>query len=109
MLNSSFLAHRSSLHSPISDDHFLRALVLPRLVTARRLTPGRHRVAAAGSLAFTTAVRMVHRIHGHAAHVRPNALPTRSASLTQADVFVLNIADLAHSRATLNRHASHFT
>src|ERR1051326_2066456 len=46
-----------SLHSSISHDHFLRPLVVTRLIAARRLTPGCHRIATAGSLSFTTAVR----------------------------------------------------
>src|ERR1044071_915239 len=58
--------------SPISDDHLLGALVLARLVPAGRLAPGRHRIAASRSLAFTTAVRMVHRVHRHPAYVRAN-------------------------------------
>src|SRR5207302_2837547 len=70
-------------HSPISHDHFLRALVVARLVAARRLSPGRHRITAAGSLAFATAMRMVHRVHRHAAHVRTNSAPTIAARLAQ--------------------------
>src|ERR1043166_9880475 len=96
------------LDSPISDDHLLGALVLARLVTAGRLAPGRHRIAAAGSLAFTTAVRMVHRIHRHPAPVRANPFPTRSTRFTKRNVFVLDVADLADGRATLNRNAPHF-
>src|SRR5436190_16669947 len=97
------------LNSPISDDHLLGALVLTRLVTTRRLTPGRHRIAAAGSLTFTTAVRVVHRVHRHAAHVRANPFPTRTPRLAERNIFVLDIADLANGRPALNRHAPHFT
>src|SRR6476620_1190242 len=96
------------LNSPISDDHLLRTLVLARLVTACRLAPGRHRIAAAGSLAFAAAMRVVHRVHRYAAYVRANALPTRSTSFTERNILVLNIADLAHCRATLDGNAPHF-
>src|SRR6185436_11142492 len=96
------------LDSPISDDHLLRPLVLARLVTACRLAPGRHRIAAAGSLAFAAAMRVVHRVHRHAAYVRANALPTRSTSFTERNILVLNIADLAHRGPAFNRHAPHF-
>src|SRR5205809_4665822 len=102
MLNSSFLVHRSSFHSSISDDHLLRALVLARFVTACWLAPGRDRIAATGSLAFTTAMRVVYGVHRHATHVRAKSLPTRSTRLAERNVFVLDIAHLAHSRATLN-------
>src|ERR1041385_992034 len=98
-----------SFHSAIANDHLLRALVLARLVTARRLAPGRHRIASGGSLAFIAAVRVVHRIHRHTAHVRTNSFPTRPACLTQRNIFVLDIADLAHGSAALNRHPPHFT
>src|SRR5690349_10668537 len=96
------------LDSPISHDHLLRALVVTRLITARRLTPGRHRITAAGSFSFTTAVRVIDRVHRDAAHVRTNSFPTRSTGLAQRNVFMLDIAHLAHSRAALNRHASNF-
>src|ERR1051326_8796835 len=109
MLNSSFLVHRSSFHSSISDDHLLRALVFTRLVSARRLAPRRHRITAAGSFSFTAAVRVVHRIHRHATHVRANSFPTGTTSLTQRNIFVLDITNLPNGRATFNRHAPHFT
>src|SRR3954471_9928994 len=105
MLNSSFLVHRSSFHSSISDDHLLRSLVLARLVTACRLAPGRHRIAASGSLAFAAAMWVVHRVHRHAAYMWANALPTRSASFTERNILVLNITDLAHRRTTLDGNA----
>src|SRR5215813_2583736 len=45
-----------SLHSSIANNHLLRPLVMTRLVAARRLTPGCHRITAAGSFSFTTTV-----------------------------------------------------
>ena len=51
-------------------NHLLRALVAARLVTACRLAPGRYRITSAGSLAFTAAVRVIHRVHRHAANLR---------------------------------------
>src|SRR5713101_8484564 len=96
------------LDSPIPHNHLLRAFVPARFVTAGRLAPGRYRIAAAGGLAFTTTVRMVHRIHRDAADVRPDSLPTRSPGFAQRDILMLDVAYLAHSRAALNRHAPHF-
>src|SRR5918998_3147750 len=49
------------LHSPVAHDHLRRALVLARLVAARRLAPGRDGVAPARGLALAAAVRVIHR------------------------------------------------
>ena len=83
------------LGSSIAQNHSLRSLVASRLVTARRLAPWRYRIAAAGSFTFTTAVRMIHRIHRHASYLGPQALPARSPGFTQGNVFVLDVADLS--------------
>src|SRR4030095_5281956 len=53
----------------ILQDHLLRALVAARLVSTCRLAPRGYWIAATRSLTFTTAMRMVHWIHRHAAHV----------------------------------------
>src|SRR5688572_2016306 len=115
-MNGPFLTERAiSLHSgyllsaPIFENHLLRALVAARLVTAGRLAPRRHRIAAAGGLAFAAAVRMVHRVHRHAADFRPQTFPTRSSCFAERNVFMLDVADLAHRRFANERHAPHFT
>src|SRR5262245_58370876 len=94
-----------SLDSPISHNHLLRALVVTRLVAARRLAPGRHRIPAAGSLSFATTVRVVHRIHRHTTNMRPNPAPAGASGFSQRNVFMFDIAYLAHSRATLDWHS----
>src|SRR5205814_982686 len=96
-------------NSPISDDHLFRTLVVARLISAGRLAPRGHRISPAGSFSFAASMWMVHRIHGHAAHMRANALPARAAGFTQRNVFVLDVAHLAHSRAAFDRHAPNFT
>src|SRR5207247_1256522 len=101
-------ANRQSFDSPISHNHLLRTLVSARLVSARRLSPWRHRIATAGSFAFAAAVWMVHRIHRYAANVRPDSPPARASRFTQRNVFMFDVADLAHSRAAFNRNAPHF-
>lgn len=53
---------------------------LPRLHTLRLLSPWRHRDPPL-ALAATAAVRMVHRIHGHASDNRPSAQPSLRARL----------------------------
>src|SRR5215213_7497162 len=103
------IANRQLLSSPILQDHLLRALVAARLVAARRLAPRRHRITSAGGLAFTTAVRVVHRVHRHATNLRTQTHPTRPAGLAERNVLMLDVADLAHGRPANKGHAPHFT
>src|SRR5215218_1496091 len=92
------------LGSPILQDHLLRSLVAARLVAASRLAPGRHRISSTGGLALAAAVRVVHRIHRDTTNLRTQAHPTRPAGLSERNVLVLDVADLAHSRSTNERH-----
>src|SRR3954468_20268371 len=64
------------------------------------LTPRAHRVATAGRLALTTAVRVVDGVHRHTAHRRALALPAHAAGLAPVDVRLLGVADLADGGAT---------
>src|SRR5215472_11019024 len=95
--------HLRLLRSAITQDHVLRALVVPGLVTARRLAPWRYRIPPAGGLAFATAVWMIHRIHRHAADMRSNSLPSRTAGFAVGNVFVLDIAHLPDRRPAHQR------
>src|SRR5260221_9539961 len=56
------------------DDELVGRLVRTSLGALGRLAPRGDRVAAAGGLAFTAAVRVVDRVHGDAANVRAAAL-----------------------------------
>src|SRR2546423_630942 len=103
--NSSFRIHRSSFHSSVAHDHLRRALVLARLVAARRLPPGRHGVTTARSLSLTAAVRVVDGVHGDAADVGPDAVPARAPGLAVRDVFVLDVADLTDGGVADDGHA----
>src|SRR5712691_1124248 len=66
------------------------------------LSPWRHGVPAAGGLAFPAAERMVHRVHRHAAHVRPLAQPSAAPRLADGNVLVIEIADLADGRHSVD-------
>src|SRR5215469_14850755 len=61
-------------HNPL-----VGALVIARLESASGLAPRCHRVPAAGRLALAAAMRMVHRVHRHAAVVRRLAQPPCAA------------------------------
>src|SRR5438309_10782970 len=54
------------------------------------------------SLAFTAAERMVDRIHGDAADVRPLAEPAAPARLADRHVLVIEVADLPDRRVALD-------
>src|SRR5437764_13265373 len=93
------------LNSPVAHDHLRGALVLARLVAARRLPPGRHGVTTTRSLALAAAVRVVNRVHRHAADVGPDAVPARAPGLAVRDVLVLDVADLTDGRVADDGHA----
>src|SRR5205085_2770668 len=103
--NSSFRIQHSSFHPSVAHDHLRGALVLARLVAARRLAPGRDGVASARSLALAAAVRVIHRVHRHAADVRAYAVPARAPGLAVGDVLVLDVADLTDGRVADDGHA----
>src|SRR5690606_16373503 len=71
------------------------------------LAPGRHRMATAGGLALATAVGVVDRVHGDAAGLRADALPTVAAGLAHLDQLGLGVADLADGRPAVDGDAAH--
>src|SRR4051812_47514980 len=81
-----------------ADDHLVARLVRAT-GAALGLTPRAHRVATAGGLALTATVRVVDRVHRHAADGRALALPAHAAGLAPVDVGLLGVADLADRRA----------
>src|SRR5690606_9467417 len=64
------------------------------------------RVATTGGLPLTTAVRVVDRVHRHAANRRTLALPPHPAGLTPVDVGLVGVADLAHRGAAAHVHTA---
>src|SRR6185312_12187549 len=79
------------------------ALVVARLVAARRLAPRGHRMTAAGGLAFTAAVWMVNRVHGHTAVYGTLAQPDIAARLADGNILVVHVTDLADRRHAINQ------
>src|SRR5690606_22610958 len=92
--------------APTPHDVLVAGLVLAA-GTAFLLTRGVHRVAAAGGLALTTAVRVVHRVHDHTADGRALALPPHAAGLAPVDVGLLGVADLSDRGAAGDLHHPH--
>ena len=76
------------------DDHAVALTLLPRLGAQRRKSPRSLRMISLHA-AFTTAVRMVNRVHGHATNRGPLAVPARAASLAVGHILVIEIAQLA--------------
>src|SRR3954468_7651345 len=80
-------------------DDELVALLVGVPGAALGLAPRADRVASTGGLALTTTVRVVDRVHGHAADGRADALPAVAAGLAPVDVRLLGVADLADGGA----------
>src|SRR6185369_6771182 len=89
------------------DDHGVGALVLARLVAFREHGPRRHRVAGGRLAALAAAVRMVDRVHRHAAHGRAHAAPAHASRLADRFQRMLLIADLADGRAAVDMHLAY--
>src|SRR5579859_104171 len=71
------------------------------------LAPWRHGVTPTGALALTTAERMVDRVHGDSAGLRPDTLPAIAARLADRDQLGFGVADLAEGRPAVDRYPAH--
>ena len=101
--NGPFLSERLIATSSVSlNDELVRPLAVARLVSLGRQAPRRHRMPAAGGLAFAAAERVIDRVHRHAAHVRPLPQPAAAPGLADRDVLVIEVADLADRRVALD-------
>src|SRR6185312_1726349 len=84
-------------------------LVRPGFLALGRLAPRRHRVAATRGAAFTTAVRMVDRVHDDAAVVRTTAEPAGAARLADRDVHVVRVRHRTDGAAATAVHQTLLT
>src|SRR5437868_8467551 len=96
------------LASPLHDE-FIGALVVACLVSTGGLAPGRYRMASATGFALAATVRMVHRVHGHAAVGRTNSKPARASRLAYGNVFVVHVAHLTDGGHAIHQHSAGFT
>src|SRR3954462_1276112 len=74
-------------------------VLLTRAVPERRDAPRRDGVAAGRRGTLAAAVRVVDRVHGGAARLRPHAEVALAAGLAHGDVLMVGVADRAHGRA----------
>src|SRR6266851_1459563 len=92
---------------PTLNDLLVGTLVPAGLLAQRRESPGCLRVIAL-DLAFSSAVRMIHRIHGHAAHRGLDAAPPRAPGLAEGFVFMVKVAHLANRGHAIDGKLAHF-
>src|SRR5581483_737227 len=91
------------LGSPAHNE-LVSALVVSRLVAACRLAPRGNWMPSAGSLAFTAAMWMVHRVHSNAAVHRTLAQPDVASRFSDGHVFMVHIANLSDGRHAIDQH-----
>src|SRR5699024_5321280 len=91
------------------DDHAVRTLVGPCFQTFRLPAPGTGRMTATVGATFTTAMRVVHRVHGNTANLGPPTTPALGAGLAQRSQRMLAVADLADTGAAVDMHTADLT
>src|SRR5581483_7887433 len=85
-------------------DVLIGPLVVACLVAACGLAPRGHRMTSAAGLTFATAVRMVDRVHDHAAVGGTDAHPAGTAGLADGNVFGIGVAHLADGGHAIHQH-----
>src|SRR5690554_815497 len=85
-------------------DHLVGTLVGTRPITFGRLSPRTAWNAAFTRTAFTTAVRVIDRVHCDAPHGRADAAPAIGTGLADLAQRVLGVADFADGRTTIHMH-----
>src|ERR1700678_952337 len=91
-----------------TDDKPVRALVFAGFRALGALAPRRHRMAAARGAAFAAAVRMIHRVHRHAAYAGTDAFPARAAGFADHFVLVVGIGYSTDGRHAFAANDTHF-
>ena len=113
-------SRRSIIRRPIADyrrllratanNIFVRSFVfLPGFETERRFTPRRHRrFASDRRLTFTTAVRVIVRVHAEPRTLGRLAEPAAASRFSDLDQFVVLVADRTDRGAACFQDAAHF-
>src|SRR3972149_6376819 len=81
---------------------------MARLVTLGGRAPRADRMPSTRSLALTTAMRMINRVHGNTAHGGTDPAPALGAGLAQLLQRVFIIAHLPDGRPTIRQYLAHF-
>src|SRR5690606_39011300 len=89
-----------------ADDELVRRLVASGSLALGRLTPRGHRVTAARGAALAATMRVVDRVHGHAAIDRLLAEPAVATGLANRSVGVVLVRDGTHGRKARTMHAA---
>src|SRR5205085_9934272 len=105
-MNGPFLCERMLLGLPLHNE-LIGSFVVSCFVAQSWLTPRSHRMIALDT-AFASAMRMIDRVHDDATHRRANSHVPRTPGLSNRDVLVVQIADLADRRNTVDVHQPHF-
>src|SRR6185312_4531020 len=98
---------RSPLLRATADDVAIRRLVVPCLIALGALAPRRNRMTTTGGTAFSAAMRMVDRVHRHAADYRALAEPAIAAGLADRNVLIVRVRDSADRRHAFGAHHAH--
>src|SRR5262249_61995392 len=93
-INGPFFCERMLLCLPLHDE-LVGSFVVSCLVAKRRLAPRSHWVIPLHP-AFTSAVRMIDRIHHHPANRRPNSHVAAANRPFRRDVLMIKISPLTH-------------
>src|SRR4051794_31494497 len=83
------------------DDHAIRPLVIAGLEPLRELTPRRAWMTSTARAPLASTHRVIDRVHGDAAVVRPLSEPARTPGLAERDVRVVGVRDLADGRVAV--------
>ena len=83
-----------------------RLVLLPG--TTLRLAPWADRVTTPFGSTFTTTVRMIDRVHGHATYRRTHTSPATCAGLAELAEIVFAMTDFADCGTTVNMNPAHF-
>src|ERR1051325_7356537 len=92
-----------SLFGFAAHDESVGPFVVTGFESPRRLPPRSYWMPSAGRLPLAAAVRVVHRIHRHAAVVWHPAQPPRAPGLAQRNVLVFYVPDLSNGSHAISR------
>src|SRR5512145_2276879 len=90
---------------PALHDHRVSPLVLARAIALGERAPRADRIALGAGAALAATVRVVDRVHHHAAHGRAHAAPAHRTGLAELAQVVFLVADLADGGAAVDQHA----